>query len=433
MKVQELLKFTQSKRKERITLRPAEFARIVERLDAEERLKILRRMSEGELVEVIPELSNRTKYLFFSSLSPKKSAKLISFLPPDERADILQILPSSARLKIIDKLSRKVKEETLSLLRYEPLTAGGLMTTQFIAFEKRTKVRDVIKTIRSRKKRHYIYYIYVVDDYEKLVGVVSMRDLILANSREKLENIMEKNVIKVLYSAPAREVVRVIKDNNLLALPVVDENGKLIGIVTADDAMEAMESETAMEIDAMAGVSPLENVIGARVISLAKARLPALLFGLMGTFLMVYVVSSFETELQKYLPLAFFMPLLVYLSDATGTQSESMTIRALALDPHLPIFKYILKQIKSGIIISSIVAIICSSFASFVWGNKFGFAIGLSLFLSMNFSNLIASLLPVLYKRVLKVDPAGISGPLDTIISDISTLIIYFSVALLII
>jgi len=431
MKVKDVLSFLSEKNK--IELRPADFARIIERLDVDERLKLLQKISLEEFIRIVPELSNRTRYLFFSRISPKKSAKIISLLPPDERADILQMLSPSIRTKIIDNLDKKIKKETLSLLKYDPSSAGGLMTTQFVAFPSKMKVKDVIRAVRNMKKRDYIYYIYVVDDYEKLVGVVSMRDLILANSREKLENIMEKNVVKVLYSAPAREVVRVIKDNNLLALPVVDENGRLIGIVTADDAMEAMESETATEIDVMAGVSPLENVIGARVISLAKARLPALLFGLIGTFLMVYVVSSFESELQKYLPLAFFMPLLVYLSDATGTQSESMTIRSLALDPHLPIFKYILKQIKSGIIISSIVAIICFSFASFVWGHKFGFAIGLSLFLSMNFSNLIASLLPVLYKRVLKVDPAGISGPLDTIISDISTLIIYFSVALLII
>jgi len=154
-----------------------------------------------------------------------------------------------------------------------------------------------------------------------------------------------------------------------------------------------------------------------------------LVVGLLGTLLMVYVVGSFETTLQKYLPLAFFMPLLVYLSDATGTQSESMTIRALALDPNLPIPKYLMKQLKSGVMISSFVAFLCFIFASAIWGIRFGVAIGISLFLSMNFSNLIASLLPIAYKKLLKLDPAGISGPLDTIISDISTLIIYLFIA----
>jgi len=307
------------------------------------------------------------------------------------------------------------------------------MTTQFIAFPKEMRVKDVIRAIRSRKKKHYIYYVYVVDSDGKPVGVVSMRDLILASSNEKLENIMERNIIKVLYSAPAKEVVRLVKDNNLLAIPVVDEEGKLLGIVTSDDAMEIMESETAREMDVMAGVSPLENVVSAKVVSLAKARLPALLFGFVGTMLMVYVVSSFEATLQKYLPLAFFMPLLVYLSDAAGTQSESMTIRALALDPKLPLSKYILKQFKSGIIISSVVAVFCYAIASFIWSVKVGMVVGLALFISLNFSNLTASLLPILYKRILKVDPAGISGPLDTILSDISTLVIYFLVASLLI
>jgi len=431
MEVKNVLRYFLEKRK--IVLTPADFARIVERLDADERLRVLNNISLEDLIDIIPELSNRTKYLFFTSISLKKSAKIISLLPPDERADILQILPPNIRIKIIDALDKKIKKETLSLLKYEPSSAGGLMTTQFIALPKEMKVKDVIKTIRSRKRKHYIYYVYVVDDNGKLVGVASMRDLLLASSNEKLENIMKRNVIRVLYSAPAREVVRIIKDNNLLAIPVTDEEGRLLGIVTADDAMEAMESETAREMDIMAGISPLENVVGARIISLAKARLPALLFGFIGTMLMVYVVSSFETTLQKYLPLAFFMPLLVYLSDATGTQSESMTIRALALDPKLPLSKYILKQFKSGIIISSVVAVFCYAIASFIWGVKFGVIIGLALFISMNFSNLTASLLPIIYKRVLKVDPAGISGPLDTILSDISTLMIYFLVASLLI
>jgi len=431
MKVHEYLRVFRERRK--IMLRPAEFARIVERLDAEERVRVLRSIPLENLIEIIPELSDRTKHFFFLSISSKQSAKIISLLPPDERVDILQLLPSNTRLRIIDNLDEKIRKETLSLLKYEPFTAGGLMTTQFVAFHKSMKVKDAIKIIRKRKKKHYIYYIYVIDDEGKLIGIVSMRDLLLAKSNEKLESIMEKNVIKVLYSSPAREVVRIIKDNNLLALPVVDGDGRLLGIVTADDAMEAMESEAAREMDVMAGVSPLENVVGAKVISLAKARLPALLFGLMGTILMVYIVGSFETTLQKYLPLAFFMPLLVYLSDATGTQSESMTIRALALDPHLPLLKYILKQLKSGLMISSVVALFCFIFASVVWGIKFGMAIGLSLFLSMNFSNLIASLLPIVYKRLLKIDPAGISGPLDTILSDISTLVIYFLVASLLI
>jgi len=431
MKATDALKYFSEKRK--IALTPADFARIVERLDTNERLRVLNNISLEDLIDIVSELSNRTNYLFFTSISPKKSSKIISLLPPDERADILQLLPPNIRIKIIDALDEKIKKETLSLLKYEPSSAGGLMTTQFLAFPKEMRVKDVIRTIRSRKKKHYIYYVYVVDSDGKLVGVVSMRDLLLANSNEKLENIMRRNVIKVLHSASAKEVVRLIKDNNLLAIPVTDEDGKLLGIVTADDAMDVMESETAREMDVMAGVSPLENVISARVVSLAKARLPALLFGFIGTMLMVYVVSSFETTLQKYLPLAFFMPLLVYLSDAAGTQSESMTIRALALDPKLSLSRYILKQFKSGIIISTVLALFCYAIASLIWGFKFGIAIGLALFISINFSNLVASLLPILYKRVLKVDPAGISGPLDTILSDISTLIIYFLVASLLI
>jgi len=431
MKVQEILRSFHKEKS--ISLRPAEFARIIERLDAVERLKILQRIPIDELIEIIPELSNKTKSLFFSFISPKQSARILSLLPIDERVDIIQILPPNKRFKIIEKLDERVRKETLHLLRYDPFTAGGLMTTDFIAFKGSTKVRDVINFIRSRKKRHYIYYVYVVDNIGKLIGVVSLRDLLLSKYNEKLENVMERDIVKAFHSTPAQEVVRIIKDNNLMALPVVDKEGKLLGIVTADDAMEAMESEVAREMNRMAGISPLENVVGAKVTSLAKARLPALLLGLLGTFLMVYVVSFFETTLQKYLPLAFFIPLLVYISDATGTQAESMTIRAIALDPSLPLSKYILKQLKSGIILSMLVAIICFLIAYLVWGVRFGVAIGLSLFISMNSSNLIASLLPIVYKRVLKVDPAGVSGPLDTILSDISTLIVYFLVASLMI
>ncbi|MFH7880704.1 MAG: magnesium transporter [Candidatus Aenigmatarchaeota archaeon] len=407
---------------------PSEVAKKIEKMNLEVRLKILNSLKENALLDILPELSASTKKEFFSSINKSKAAEILNKLPLDETIEILHSLDAQTREEILNNIAEEKREYYLRILRYGPKSAASIMTNQFISLNWDLSCVDAIRILRKKRIKYPIYYIYVVDDENHLIGVVSLRQLVLSHPKKKLKDIARRNVLKAYPETSREEVARIVRENNLYALPIVDNDNKLLGIVTVDDVLEVMEKETHEDISLLSGSMPLENVISAKTSLIIKARLPALIIGFFGALIASMIVGGFEDVLTKYLPLAFFMPLLVYMSDATGTQTEATTIRTLALDPNVSFGKYFSKQFKTGIALGFIVGLFAYIIIGFIWGFEYGLVAGVSTFISMNFSNTLTSSLPFLYKR-LGLDPAALSGPIDTIISDITTLIIYFLVA----
>ncbi|MEM5814989.1 MAG: magnesium transporter [Candidatus Aenigmatarchaeota archaeon] len=407
---------------------PSEIAKMIEKEETKNRLKILLTLKEGILLQVLPELSIHTRKEFFSSINRNWAAEILTRLPLDETIEVLHNLDENIKNEILEKISEEKRKLYLKILSYGPRSAISLITNQFISLDGEKTCEETIKFLRKKKIKYPLYYIYVVDRENHLIGVTSIRQIVLSHPRKKLKEIARKNIVKIYPETSREEAARIVKENNLYALPIVDRDNKLLGIVTIDDILEVLEKETNEDISFIAGNMPLENVISAKTSLIIKARLPALVLGFFGALLTSVIVSGFENVINKYLPLAFFMPLLVYISDATGTQTEATTIRTLALDPNISFKKYFIKQLKSGIILGIIIGLMATIIISILWGKEYGVVAGIATFISMNFSNSFTSSLPFFYRKI-GLDPAAISGPLDTIISDIMTLFIYFAIA----
>jgi magnesium transporter len=318
-----------------------------------------------------------------------------------------------------------------------PETVESKMCTRF----PRVKMGDSVGDIEEMLSQHTnqfdsIDYIYVVDDENILEGVISIKKVFSTQDNEtKVGNIMKKDLVKVTPPTGQDRIVYLALSHGLKALPVVDDEDHLLGIVPYDEILKTFNQEVKKDIFRFGG---LFHRVGEEYTSITssawvmmRSRLPWLIVGVLGGTAAASVVTSFEELLSKFLVLAAFIPVLVYMSDAVGTQSEALIIRSVALDPELPLGGYIIREFK----VAAMLAVVCGFLISIVavvgWGEYFlGAVVGLSMLVSIIAAVCISTFLPLVFRR-FNYDPAVATGPLATIISDITTLGIYFSVAIL--
>ncbi len=280
-----------------------------------------------------------------------------------------------------------------------------------------------------------IDYIYITDENNVLKGVISIKTIFSVEGQERVETLMERNVITIHRELDQRKVVQLALSNGIKALPVVDDQKHFLGVISHDVILQIFNQEYKKEIFKVGGISARVGdeytTISSTAWIMIKSRLPWLVLGVLGGTLAASVISGFEEVLSKVLALAAFIPVLVYMSDAAGTQSEALIIRSIALEPELPLRSYILREIKIAGVLAIIVGLLMSIVAAIGWNNYvLGFIIGLSMFFSVVIAVLISTFLPLGLKK-LHSDPAVSTGPIATIISDIATIIIYFSIAIL--
>lgn len=311
-------------------------------------------------------------------------------------------------------------------------TAGGRITSRFLSVEEDSDLGSIKKTLLAKAKEFdTVDYIYVVDK-RVLRGVISVKEVLQAPDETKANSIMKRDVISVDQHADQERIVYLALENNLKALPVVDKENRLLGIVTYDAILDIFHHEAREDILKTGGIHheihEIEEIT-TPAYKLVRARLPALVLGLIGGLMAAYIVSGFEHVLSSYLALAAFIPVMVYLSDAVGTQSQTLTVRMIALDPKFSVRRYLTREIKVGVALGIIFAVLLFIAAMLGWGPvHFGLVIGTSMFMSIVFQSFLAAYLSILLSK-FRVDPAVTSGPITTIISDITTLIFYFTIA----
>ncbi len=316
-------------------------------------------------------------------------------------------------------------------------TVESKMCTKFPRIKMGDTVGD-IEEILSQYTNTFdtIDYIYVVDDQIILKGVISVKKVFSTQDHEtKVEDVMKTDLIKVSPSVGQERIVYLALSHGLKALPVVDEEDHLLGIVPYNEILKTFNQEVKKNIFQFGGlfhrVGEEYTSISSSASVMMKSRLPWLIIGVMGGTAAASVVTSFEEVLSKFLVLAAFIPVLVYMSDAVGTQSEALIIRSVALDPELSMGGYIIREIKIAAMLAVICGILISIVAVVGWGTYFlGAVVGISMFLSIIAAVCISTLLPLVFRR-FNYDPAVATGPLATIISDITTLGLYFYVAIL--
>lgn len=414
-------------------IQPFDQSRLLLELEPEERKVIYSLLDPAALAQIFQELEPDEQLVLIEELDNRQVSQLLNEMSSDDAADLLGNLKEERAEKYLDLMGTTEASELRKLLTYPEETAGGIMTTEYVAMKKYFTAGETVKKLRLiAPDAETIYYIYVTDAKNRLVGVLSLRDLIVADPEEKIENIMYENVVSVPVTMDQEEVAYIIDKYDFLAVPVVDENNVLLGIVTVDDVLDVLKEEATEDIGQLSAIHNMDE-LEVSAIQSAKRRLPWLLLLLIVDLLSGNIISYFENTLQQVVILAAFIPLIADMAGNTGTQSLAVVVRGLALGKFTKqdVFRIIRREASTGLIIGTTCGLLIAGVAYLWQSNPYlGFVIGFSLWATLLVATLAGAVIPMILD-LLNIDPAVASGPFITTINDILGLTIYFSTATL--
>ena len=416
------------------TLRAPDQAEVFNELDDEDKIALLPRLHPSTSADILEDLDDEEAAELVSALPSGEAIMIVREMEPDEAADLLGDIDTLQAEAILAGLEKP--EEVRPLLLHPDDSAGGLMTSEFLALRRKMRAYEAIEAIRQWKpETEAAYYLFVVDGQEKLVGVVSMRQLIVADPNTLLADIMEPQVISVPAGTDQEECARIMKRYDLLALPVVNGNNRLLGVITIDDVVDVLEEEATEDIQRLGGAQPLDQpYLTTRISLVTRKRIGWLLLLFLTESLTGTVLRHFEGELQSVVALAFFVPLLIGTGGNAGSQTTSTIIRALAVgDIDLgDALRSFWHELRVGILLGVGMAAI-AYLRALTWGSDQGLAltVSLAIFTIVIWANALGAMLPIVAAR-LKIDPTVVSGPVMSTLVDATGLFIYFTVARLI-
>ncbi|HMA68236.1 MAG TPA: magnesium transporter [Candidatus Mcinerneyibacterium sp.] len=356
--------------------------------------------------------------------------KIIKKMDLDDIADILLDIYEEKRLKILTNFPRKKKNNLAALLKYPEDTAGGIMTKDYFFVYKNLKVKDVKNDLKKTENIHSLLYAYVVDRSMKLIGVLSLHDLLLAENSDSISDIMTSDVISVKAERDQEKVAELIEKYDFFALPVVNGRNKLIGMVTSDDIIDVIREEESEDIYKAIGIEE-ENLYTKNTFKVAKMRLPWLITTFFGSMLSASLLTLFKSTLHQVIVLTSFIPVITAMGGNIGTQTATIVVRGMAIGfiNLEKIKKTLLRELKVAFLMSIVVAFIISTI-SYVWHGKImlGVILGISMILGITTASLIGTVIPFMFKK-LDIDPAIATGPFVTTTNDATGIIIYLTLA----
>ena len=419
-----------------VTMNSADIAAVFGDME-EDRLPLLFRLLPKELAaETFVEMETEVQELLIRSFSDNELKQIVDELYVDDAADLVEEMPANVVKRILKQASPEMRKSINQILRYPENSAGSLMTTEYVSLRPNMTVEEAILRIRRQGvDKETIYTCYVTKD-RKLLGLVTVKDLLLAEDDEtRMEEIMLTNLISVTTHTDQEEVARMLGKYDFLALPVVDNENRMVGIVTFDDAMDVMEDEATEDIERMGGMLPSEKTyLRSTVWELFKNRIPWLLLLMVGATFTGMIINGFESALTP--ALVAFIPMLMGTGGNSGSQSSVTIIRALSLGElefsDLP--RVIWKEIRTAVLCGVVLGVVC--FAK-VWlidkwllGNDdinlmINAVICLAMMVTVLLAKLVGAVLPLVAKA-FKVDPAVMASPFITTIVDALSLLVYF-------
>ncbi|UCB47700.1 MAG: magnesium transporter [Deltaproteobacteria bacterium] len=408
-------------------MRPADLADLIEHLDQEERLHIFDFLEPKGAGDVLVEMEAPVQETILGGLDNQAISEIVQELDSDDAADLVGDLPAERAKQVIEALEDDVTEDLEKLLPHPEDTAGGIMALEFVAAKANATVEEAIEIIREKREEvENVYYLFVVDDFDRLVGVVSLKDLVLELPEQKLRDIMNPEVISVNVNTDQEEVYHLVKKYDVVTIPVVDDKNRLIGRITHDDIIDVIEEEADEDISLMAGVIRQE-IAEESSLKISRARLPWLIAGLFGGILAAVVINQFESSLEKILALSFFFPVIMAMGGNTGTQAATVAVRGLATGDIslVNIGKRLWMEMKVALLNGVICGILLGLIVG-VWLYDYGLGsiVALALVLIVLNSGFIGAAVPLVLKR-LNIDPALATGPFVTTTNDILSLLIY--------
>ncbi|RLL45511.1 magnesium transporter [Oceanobacillus piezotolerans] len=414
-----------------LEMHPYDQAMFFNEQSKENRMLIYAYLAPNELADVMINIELEETKGFFMEMDPRFAAMVFSQMPADDAVDTLNQLDKDAVVSFLTIMDKDAANEIKHLLHYEEKTAGSIMTTEYVAILKSQTVNEALLHLKQKaQEAETIYYLYVLDDDKRLVGVVSLRDLIISSDSTLIGEIMSENIVAVSVARDQEEIAQMFRDYDFLALPVVDFQDHLLGIITVDDILDVMEEEASEDYSKLAGISetdrPNDNAFSA-----AKKRLPWLVILLFMGMFTASLIGQFEQTLDQVAVLAIFIPLIAGMAGNSGTQALAVAVRGLATGDYENTgkIKLIFRETATGFITGTVCGIVIS-FVIFFWKDDLflGILVGVSIMASIVVATIAGSLVPMIMDR-FNIDPAVASGPFITTINDIISVLIYFGLA----
>ena len=415
-------------------LHDADIAVIINELDFDDAAALYNTLNDDVQGDVLPEIDDDIKEYIIQGYSPKEIAEQLENLDSDDAADLIGDLPQDEIEEVISHISdNEAADDIVDLLNYEDDTAGGLMQKEFIKARLNWPVnRCIVELRRQAEEVEKVFTIYVVDDADKLVGILSLKRLLFASPQTKIEDLyQDKNVITVKTSDDDEEVARIMEKYDLVSVPVVNLQQKLVGRITIDDVVDVIKDEADKDFQLASGISEkIES--NSSVWRISRARLPWLLIGLLGGVLGAQVISGFEGGIKAIPALAFFIPLITAMGGNVGVQSSAIVVQSIARgdDQFGSVFKKIVKETKVAILNGVLLSIAIYGIAFIFDSHVLGLVVSTSLFTVILFAGIFGTLIPLILNKY-NIDPALATGPFITTLNDVLGLFIYLTIGIL--
>ena len=413
-------------------MHPADIANVIDHLSSLKEKREIFELVRGDVKrgQVLSELNGDSIALMLSDMLPSDAAWLLKDLGSDDIAYILSVIPTDRAKETLALMRTEDSTEIADLLKYPKGTAGGIMTTEFFALSEDATAQEAIRRLQQATDAEMVFYIYVTDKDGRLVGVLSLRQLLTVPPATPLKNIMTRDLISVAVDMDQEEVSRQVASYNLLAIPVVEKDGKLVGIITVDDVVDVIREEATEDMLKMAGAIEEDSMFKSSSIVAARVRLPWLFTNLVGSLLSGMLLWMFRFTIQEVVAIVSFIPVIAAMGGNVGLQSSTLIIRGLAtgLVELTDVWKIFFREAK----IAFLMGVVCSlilTVVGWLWHQVFlGMVVGVSLITAFLVSTSMATVMPIVLKR-MGVDPAVAAGPFVTTANDITGIAIYLTLA----
>ena len=413
---------------------PADLAIVFRYFNDEEQKQVFSLMQANDhTVEFLVELDDTLIEKILDTENAERISSLIQNASTNDQSFILGSLKEELAQSVIDLLKKEEQEEIEEIMAYPQDSAGSMMATDVFTLYQNTTCGDALKTLQDQQEAEMVFYLYITDEDDSLVGVASLRALATTPSNTLLKDIMEKRVHSVRPETDQEDVAQIVAQYNYLAVPVIDGDGRLLGIVTVDDVVDVIREEATEDFLQMAGAGKDREILLKSSWENAKVRLPWLFASWIGGVMAAYIIGKYENMLESMIALAAFIPIIIGMGGNIGTQSSTIIVRGMATG-RIEIgneFKVLLKELRVGLILGVLYGIMLGIFANFKFLGSdpmLGVVVGLSICSSMLLATAVGTFTPLILRK-LDIDPAVATGPFVTTSIDILGVLLYFMIA----
>ena len=440
--VEEIINFIENKKLKDLRLylesiNSADLPSILEEIDnADHVIMIYRLLGKEKAAEVFVEMDSDEQEKLINKLTDTEIKNVMNEIYMDDAVDLIEEMPANVVKRILANTKPANRKIINELLKYPDETAGSLMTTEFIDLKENMTVADAFDFIKKKGlKKETVYNCYVLTIDRKLMGVIDIKDLLIADREELVKDIMDENVVKAYTLEDQEEIIKMFDRYDTVALPIVDQEERLVGIITIDDAIDVLQEETMEDFEKMAAIAPSDDTyLKTSAFKHAKNRIVWLLILMISSMITGAIIENFEAAISSLPILVAFIPMIMGTGGNSGSQSSTLTIRGLAVDEITTrdILKVMWKELRVALIVGTGLAIVNSARIMIQYNDaKIAFTVSLTLMVTVILAKQLGGILPILAKK-LKLDPALMASPLLTTVVDTVSVLLFFTISTLV-